>query len=129
VGFEQDSVKGLFVVEPESLDLPEPELGAYDALVQVTACGVYNSTDWKIIHGEFVSGAFPVLLGHESMGRVIAVGEKLSCFRVGDLALRARLRDEHVRIPRGRGRGAECNAFPHSRSFRSAFFRLTARRS
>jgi threonine dehydrogenase-like Zn-dependent dehydrogenase len=98
-------MKGLFVVErdrTEILDLPEPEIGPYEALVQVEACGICNSTDWKIIEGEFVSGTYPILLGHESCGRVIAVGEKVRSFQVGDRVLRSRLQDAHVPYPGGR---------------------------
>ena len=98
-------MKGLFVVErdrTEVLELPEPEIGPYEALVQVEACGICNSTDWKIIEGEFVSGSYPILLGHESCGRVIAVGDKVRSFQVGDRVLRSRLEDSHVPYPGGR---------------------------
>jgi threonine dehydrogenase-like Zn-dependent dehydrogenase len=126
-------MKGLFVVErdrTEILDLPEPEIGPYEALVQVEACGICNSTDWKIIEGEFVSGTYPILLGHESCGRVIAVGEKVRSFQAGDRVLRSRLADAHVPYPGGRScwggfveraivkdvwaeQGVSYNAFPH----------------
>lgn len=126
-------MKGLFVVERDRtaiLDLPEPEIGPYEALVQVEACGICNSTDWKIIEGEFVSGSYPILLGHESCGRVIAVGDKVRSFQVGDRVLRSRLEDAHVPYPGGRScwggfveqaivtdvwakAGAAYNAFPH----------------
>jgi NADPH:quinone reductase-like Zn-dependent oxidoreductase len=89
-------MKGIFVIDidqTEIRELPEPEIGPYEALVQVEACGICNSTDWKIIEGEFVSGSFPILLGHESVGRVI---------RVGDRVLRSTLRDEHMPFPGGR---------------------------
>jgi D-arabinose 1-dehydrogenase-like Zn-dependent alcohol dehydrogenase len=126
-------MKGLFVTavgKTEILELPEPEIGPYEALVQVEACGICNSTDWKIIEGEFVSGTYPVLLGHESAGRVIRVGEKVRSFAVGDRVLRSNLSDEHVPFPGGRSRwggfveraivtdvwakeGVAYNAFPH----------------
>ncbi|MBN1936801.1 MAG: alcohol dehydrogenase catalytic domain-containing protein [Anaerolineae bacterium] len=126
-------MKGIFVTAKNQtaiLDLPEPAIGPYEALVQVEACGICNSTDWKIIHGEFVSGTFPVLLGHESAGSVIQVGEKVRSFKVGDLVLRSTLRDGHVPYPGGRScwggfveraivadvwaqQGAAYNSFPH----------------
>ena len=71
-------MKGLFVVTKNSLgvlELEVPQLGDYDALVQVEACGICNSTDWKIIEGRFKKGSFPILLGHESAGRVIKIGK------------------------------------------------------
>jgi threonine dehydrogenase-like Zn-dependent dehydrogenase len=98
-------VKGLFVTDvnqTEIRELPEPPIGPYEALVQVEACGICNSTDWKIIEGEFVSGTFPILLGHESVGRVTRVGERVRSFQVGDRVLRSNLRDEHVPFPGGR---------------------------
>ena len=99
-------------------------------MVQVQACGICNSTDWKIIEGEFVSGTFPILLGHESVGRVIRLGDQVRNFQLGDLVLRSELRDEHIPFPGGRSRwggfvekaivtdawaekGVEYNAFPH----------------
>ena len=126
-------MKGIFVTEvdrTEILELPEPEIGPYEALVQVEACGICNSTDWKIIEGEFVSGTYPVLLGHESCGRVIRMGDKVRSFSLGDRVLRSRLEDEHVPYPGGRScwggfveraivtdvwaeREVAYNAFPH----------------
>lgn len=135
-------MKGIFVTEvdrTEILELPEPEIGPYEALVQVEACGICNSTDWKIIEGEFVRGTFPVLLGHESCGRVIRVGDKVRSFQVGDRVLRSRLEDGHVPYPGGRScwggfveqaivtdvwaeRGATYNAFPHSQQIVPTYF-------
>jgi L-iditol 2-dehydrogenase len=126
-------MKGIFVTavhRTEVLDLPIPQIGPYEALVQVEACGICNSTDWKIIEGEFVSGTFPILLGHESVGRVVALGEAVRSFAVGDRVLRSTLRDEHVPFPGGRScwggfaewaivtdvwaqKGVIYNAFPH----------------
>ena len=126
-------MKGIFVTAKDQtaiLDLPEPEIGPYDALVQVEACGICNSTDWKIIEGEFVGGSFPILLGHESVGQVIATGARVRSFAVGDRVLRSRLEDAQVPFPGGRScwggfveralvtdvwakRGVAYNAFPH----------------
>ena len=92
-------MKGIFVTDRDQtdiLELPEPELKPYEALVQVEACGICNSTDWKIIEGEFVSGTFPVLLGHESVGHVIRTGDQVRSFQEGDRVLRSTLHDEHV---------------------------------
>ena len=100
-------MKGLFVVSKNTLgvlELEEPRLGDYDALVQVEACGICNSTDWKIIEGRFKRGSFPILLGHESAGRVIKTGKKVRCFAEGDRVLRSRLYDKDVSIPGGSSR-------------------------
>jgi len=126
-------VRGIFVTaknQTEILELSAPEIGPYEALVEVLACGICNSTDWKIIEGEFVSGTYPVLLGHESVARVIRVGGEVRSFQAGDQVLRSRLEDAHVPYPGGRScwggfveraivtdvwaqQGAAYNAFPH----------------
>jgi len=98
-------MRGIFVVEKDQIDvleLPEPEIGPYEVLVEVEACGICNSTDWKIIEGEFVRGTYPILLGHESVGRVVKVGQGATSFRAGDRVLRSRLEDSHVPFPGGR---------------------------
>jgi len=114
----------------EFRDLPEPTLETYDALVRVFSCGICNSTDWKILTGEFVSGTFPIAIGHESVGQVVKVAGKVKNFSVGDMVLRPKLRDEHLPFAGGRSRwggfsefgvitdvwaekGQPYNAFPH----------------
>ena len=70
-------------------DIAPPEIGKYDALVQIEACGICNSTDAKLIEGTmFWAPPFPVVLGHESVGTVIQVGEKVRNFCVGDRVTR-----------------------------------------
>ncbi len=100
-------MKGLFVLSLNTLgvlELEEPRLGDYDALVQVEACGICNSTDWKIIEGRFKRGSFPMLLGHESVGRVIKTGKKVRSYVEGDRVLRSRLYDKDISIPGGSSR-------------------------
>ncbi len=100
-------MRGIFVIAPNEMDileLPEPDLGPYDALVEVQACGICNSTDWKIAEGDFQRGTYPVLFGHESVGRIVEVGEKVRSFKVGDTVLRVRLEDEHIPYDGGRSR-------------------------
>ena len=65
-----------------------PEYGEYDALVKLESCGVCTGTDTKIIHGKFKGiDTYPVVLGHEGVGRVVAAGSKVRSFRPGDLVL------------------------------------------
>jgi threonine dehydrogenase-like Zn-dependent dehydrogenase len=126
-------MEGLFVVAKDTLgllQLEEPQLGDYDALVQVEACGICNSTDWKIIEGRFKKGPFPILLGHESVGRVIKTGRNVLNYAVGDRVLRSRLYDKDISIPGASSRfggfvqkavvtdvwaqkGVEYNSYPH----------------
>jgi threonine dehydrogenase-like Zn-dependent dehydrogenase len=100
-------MKGIFAISRGKLgllDLEEPKIGGYDALVEVEACGICNSTDWKIIEGRFKKGSFPILLGHESVGTVIRIGEKVRNYKVGDRVLRSRLYDKEISIPGGSSR-------------------------
>jgi threonine dehydrogenase-like Zn-dependent dehydrogenase len=100
-------MKGLFVISKNALgvlELEEPQLGDYDALVQVEACGICNSTDWKIIEGRFKKGPFPILLGHESAGRIIKIGKKVSNYSEGERVLRSRLYDKDISIRGGSSR-------------------------
>ncbi|MBM3496539.1 MAG: hypothetical protein FJX72_19810 [Armatimonadetes bacterium] len=126
-------MKGLFVIETGKLgflDMPEPEPGPYEALVRVLACGICNSTDRKLMEGEFCPGPFPALLGHESVGEVVAIGAKVTSYRPGDMVLRPGLTDAQVGLPGARSvwggfaefalvrdvwaeRGAAYNAFAH----------------
>ncbi len=81
-------------------DLPLPELEPYEALVQVEACGICNSTDHKLMMGTFIPGPWPSALGHESVGKVVQLGEKVRHFSPGQRVLRTVLFDRH--IPGGR---------------------------
>ena len=91
-------MKGLVIPKIGSLsltdDIPEPVMGPYDALVEVLACGICNGTDLKVIDGHFKGfNTYPCVLGHEGCGRVVAVGEKVRNYKLGDIVLRAKLRD------------------------------------
>lgn len=69
-------------------NMPTPKYGEYDALVKIESCGVCSGTDMKIILGEFKGlGDFPIVLGHEGVGRVVEKGSKVKNFEIGDLVL------------------------------------------
>lgn len=68
--------------------MPMPRIGEYDALVKIESCGVCNGTDSKIIHGKFKGiEEYPVVLGHEGVGRVIEIGAMVRNYKKGDLVL------------------------------------------
>jgi threonine dehydrogenase-like Zn-dependent dehydrogenase len=74
-------------------DVPDVPIGDYDAKVQILACGLCNGTDHKLYQGEFPPwGEPPSILGHESVGRVIAVGSKVRNYHIGDMVYRAMAR-------------------------------------
>ncbi|MDD5076015.1 MAG: zinc-binding dehydrogenase [Sphaerochaetaceae bacterium] len=82
-------MKSVAVVEPGKLaivELPEPKIGPYDALVRVEAAFMCNATDSKVVDGHFPGLGmehYPLLLGHENVGRVVEVGKKVTTFKVG----------------------------------------------
>jgi L-iditol 2-dehydrogenase len=62
-------------------DVPVPEIGEGEVLIRVAACGICG-TDIKKIHYVFVKP--PQILGHEVAGTVVAVGQGVSRWKVGD---------------------------------------------
>ena len=64
-------------------DVPEPELGSNDVLIQVKACGICGSD----VHGYDGSTGRripPIIMGHEAAGIVVRVGSDVSTVGVGD---------------------------------------------
>lgn len=67
-------------------EVPAPEVGAHDVLVQVHATSV-NVLDSKISTGEFkliLPYSFPLILGNDLAGVVVGVGSAVRRFRPGD---------------------------------------------
>ncbi len=85
-------MKAAIVEKPEVLvvrDIPLPEMGEYDALCEILWGATCSGTDTHIIAGCFhIPVAYPTVLGHESVGRVIEVGARVRNFRVGDIITR-----------------------------------------
>lgn len=70
------------------VQLPKPAFGPCQALVKMKSCGVCNGTDTKIIHRTFKNfNTYPAILGHEGVGEVVELGEKVESLHVGDLVL------------------------------------------
>jgi threonine dehydrogenase-like Zn-dependent dehydrogenase len=84
-------MKALRVDAGGVLSVHEVETPAYNdcqALCKTLTCGVCNGTDLKLIHGHFKNMTrYPLLLGHEAVGRVVEVGRKVTGLRVGDMVL------------------------------------------
>ena len=66
-----------------SRTVPVPRPAAQDVLLQVAACGVCR-TDLHILDGELTAPKLPLIPGHEIIGTVVAVGESVAKFRIGD---------------------------------------------
>ncbi|MCK8495045.1 NAD(P)-dependent alcohol dehydrogenase [Spirosoma sp. RP8] len=61
------------------------EVGPHDVQFDILYCGVCHS-DLHQIKDEWGGSLFPMVPGHEIVGRVVAVGSQVSKFSVGDLA-------------------------------------------
>jgi propanol-preferring alcohol dehydrogenase len=64
-------------------EVPVPQIGPEDILVEVKACGICGS-DVHIIKGETFPGKSPIILGHEGSGIVAAVGDAVQDWKEGD---------------------------------------------
>ncbi|MEN6305434.1 MAG: zinc-binding dehydrogenase [Armatimonadia bacterium] len=72
-------------------EAPLPTITETECLVEILACAICNSTDHKLLQGSFRykgPDAYPGILGHESVGRVIECGSQVTSFKPGDLVLR-----------------------------------------
>lgn len=68
------------------VDIPQPEVGGNDVLVQIHAAGV-NLLDARIADGEFkifLPYRFPLVLGNDVAGVVVQVGSRVRRFKPGD---------------------------------------------
>lgn len=61
------------------------EVGPHDVQFDIQYCGVCHS-DLHQIKDDWFPGIFPMVPGHEIVGRVIKVGEHVKKFKVGDIA-------------------------------------------
>src|SRR5436190_12396710 len=78
-------------------DVPEPEVGATDVLVEVSAAGI-NPLDTMVRNGEFkrlLKYRTPFVLGHDVAGVVTRVGSAVRGFQAGD-EVYARPRDLRI---------------------------------
>ncbi len=61
--------------EVRMVEVPVPEPGPYQALVQTEVAVICNATDGKLVAGHFPGvDRYPLLLGHEGTGIVRKVG-------------------------------------------------------
>lgn len=66
----------------QQVELQQPECGADDVLLKVSACGVCR-TDLHIQDGELPGPKLPLIPGHEIVGIVVAKGERVEQFAIG----------------------------------------------
>ena len=65
------------------LDTPLPIPKSYQALVKTEVACICNNTDSELVNGHFpgMENSFPFALGHESIGKVVEVGDKAKNFK------------------------------------------------
>ena len=68
-----------------SLAIERREPGPTDVAIDILYCGVCHS-DLHFVRGEWGQQSWPIVPGHEIVGRVTAVGAEVEGFKVGDLA-------------------------------------------
>ncbi|MDB5127647.1 MAG: hydroxyacid dehydrogenase [Mucilaginibacter sp.] len=82
-------VKGYAAQDPQTDLAPwnfeRREVGPYDVQFEILFCGVCHS-DLHQIKNDWFPGIFPMVPGHEIVGRVTKVGDHVKNFKVGDLA-------------------------------------------
>ncbi|MDF2539455.1 MAG: sorbitol dehydrogenase [Herbinix sp.] len=73
----------------EVKEIPIPRYNSKQALVKMVSCGICG-TDSKLIHRGFKGfpkEAYPIMLGHEGVGRVVEIGSEVKGLKVGDHVL------------------------------------------
>lgn len=68
---------------PFSFERRDP--GPKDVAIDILYCGVCHS-DIHQVHNDWGMGLYPMVPGHEIVGRVTAVGKEVEKFKQGDLA-------------------------------------------
>jgi alcohol dehydrogenase, propanol-preferring len=67
----------------EATDVPMPTGGRGDLVVRVSVCGVCR-TDLDLVEGRLVAPRYPVIPGHQVIGRVAQAGADVAELREGD---------------------------------------------
>lgn len=68
-------------LQPFTIARREP--GPHDVVIDIAYCGVCHS-DVHQVHDEWGSGKFPMVPGHEIVGKVSQIGSSVSRYKVGD---------------------------------------------
>jgi uncharacterized zinc-type alcohol dehydrogenase-like protein len=67
-----------------AIEIPRRAVGPDDVSLDVLYCGVCHS-DIHAVRGDWREPRFPIVPGHEIIGRVTAVGSAVTKFKVGDI--------------------------------------------
>lgn len=84
---DPSSMRAMLLQEPGrplvAAERPQPAPGPGQLLLQVRACGVCR-TDLHVADGELPGPKLPLVLGHEIVGEVVAIGPGVAGFAPGD---------------------------------------------
>jgi len=67
----------------ELVDLPRPIPGDHEILIEISVCGVCH-TELDEIEGRTPPPGFPVIPGHQAVGRVVELGPNCGRYNIGD---------------------------------------------
>ena len=67
----------------EMADMPIPQPRPNQILLKVSSCGICH-TELDEIEGRLTPNRFPIILGHEVVGKIEALGSDVTRFKVGD---------------------------------------------
>ncbi len=79
-------MKQVVVVKPQEFEVrevPVPEIGTNDVLVQMKSSGVCGS-DQHLYHGANPNSTYPRVPGHENAGIIVEVGAEVTSVQVGE---------------------------------------------
>lgn len=68
----------------EAMDIRRREPGPHDVQIEIAYCGICHS-DIHQVRSEWAGTLYPCVPGHEIVGRVVATGDHVSRYQVGDL--------------------------------------------
>lgn len=80
-GYAVESAESKF----EPFDFERRETGAHDILIEILYCGICHS-DIHQARNEWQNSRYPMVPGHEIVGRVARVGDQVEKFKEGDIA-------------------------------------------
>ena len=69
----------------EPFNFHRRDVGDKDVQIEILFCGICHS-DIHQVRDEWGGAIYPMVPGHEIVGKIVAVGKKVSRFRVGDFA-------------------------------------------
>lgn len=91
------------VVTPGHLQIervPDPIVGPFDVVCRMLYGAVCAGTDTRLIAGADGDGVtYPSIIGHESIGEVVAVGAEVVNFKLGDRVTRVSAQESTAGLP------------------------------